>query len=62
MPGFIINLGIFLLFLATLTSYAVVLPLPNDDVCQNDSCEGIQIGPINPTFQHYITQHTWQLI
>jgi len=34
MPGFIINLGIFLLFLATLTSYAVVLPLPNDDdVC-----------------------------
>ena len=58
MPGFIINLGIFLLFLATLTSYAVVLPLPNDDVCQNDSCEGTYVGPINLTFQHYITQHT----
>ncbi|XP_065890705.1 transient receptor potential cation channel subfamily A member 1 homolog isoform X2 [Dysidea avara] len=40
MPGFIVNLGIFFLFLATLTSYAAVLPLPNDDVCQNDSCEG----------------------
>jgi len=40
MPGFIISLGIFLLFLATLTSYAVVLPLPNDDVCKTDSCEG----------------------
>ena len=44
MPGFIINLGIFLLFLATLTSYAVVLPLPNDDVCQNDSCEGRRLN------------------
>ena len=35
MPGFIINLGIFLLFLATLTSYSAVLPLPNDDMCVN---------------------------
>ena len=36
MPVFMINLAIYLIFLAFLTAFAVVLPLPNDRECEED--------------------------
>ena len=35
MPVFLINLAIYLVFLAFLTAFAVVLPLPTDTECDN---------------------------
>ena len=36
MPVFMINLAIYLIFLAFLTAFAVFLPLPNDRECEED--------------------------
>ena len=36
MPGFLINLAIYLTFLAFLTAFALALPLPTESVCKDD--------------------------
>ena len=37
MPVFVINLAIYLVFLAFLTAYAVVIPLPTESLCDGGS-------------------------
>ena len=47
MPAFFINLAIYLVFLAFLTAFVIVLPLPSEDTCdgeQGPQCdEGKQV-------------------
>ena len=40
MPAFLINLVIYLVFLACLTAFAVVIPLPTESLCKGggDDC------------------------
>ena len=37
MPVFLINLAIYLAFLACLTAFALVIPLPTDRLCSSAS-------------------------
>ena len=48
MPAFLINLAIYLVFLAFLTAFAVVIPLPNE----KPVCKG---GTIDCTEGQYVT-------
>ena len=37
MPAFLINFVIYLVFLACLTAFAVVIPLPTESMCKSGS-------------------------
>ena len=45
MPAFLINLAIYLVFLAFLTAFAVVIPLPiGSPECENDAVDDCTKG------------------
>ena len=65
MPVFVINLAIYLIFLAFLTAYAIFIPLPTESSCRiEEECSiGKLINIYIHTYSHaYIQQAYLQTI